>query len=59
MVVIVDNKNEEGSNKVIVKAAKGIEQDVRICSGRLRLLDLHFNDHRLLQHPKDDKQRVG
>ena len=32
MVVIVDNvtsKNEEGSNEVIVKAAEGIERDIR------------------------------
>ena len=31
MLVIVDNvtsKNEEGSDEVIVKAAKGIEQDI-------------------------------
>ena len=32
MVVIVDNvtsKNEEGSDEVIVKAAKGIEGDIK------------------------------
>ena len=32
MVAIVDNvtsKNEEGTDKVIVKAAKGIEQDIK------------------------------
>jgi len=43
-VVIVDNvtsKNEEGSNEVIVKAAEGIERDIRdllrrlVCSGYL------------------------
>ena len=32
MVVIIDNvtsKNEEGRDEVIVKAAKGIEQDIK------------------------------
>jgi hypothetical protein len=32
MVVIVDNvtsKNEEGSEEVVVKAAKGIERDIK------------------------------
>ena len=32
MVVIIDNvtsKNEEGSDEVIVKAAKGIERDIK------------------------------
>ena len=32
MVVIVDNvtsKNEEGTDEVIVKAAKGIERDIK------------------------------
>ena len=32
MVVIVDNvtsKNEEGSDELIVKAAKGIERDIK------------------------------
>ena len=55
MVVIVDNvtsKNEEGSDEVIVKAAKGIERDIkdllRFPNFKLHyetIVDLLIDDH--------------
>ena len=54
MVIIVDNvaaRNEEGSDEAIVKAAKGIEQDVEEL--RSGFYKLHYETYHAIT-PQDD-----
>jgi hypothetical protein len=60
MIVILDHvtpKNEEGSKEAVVKAAKGIEEDIK---GLLRCVPTNCGRRRLLmilQHSRDNQRR--